>query len=187
MKKKLIIILAAAAMSMTWKAVPASAARIPVIKNGNATSLKGTIVNVRYSGEEVSMASDSQEAPSVKIGSTIYVPCKTLFSDNGIRASYSADGSKVTLRYGARKVIFYANKKYAKVNGTKMKLKRRQRSSGAGESGGFLFRTEIFIQWKVKNRNFAGSSGHFQDGHQGEEHFAVVFHQKNRTDCQGEL
>lgn len=122
-KKKLIIILAAAAMSMTWKAVPASAARIPVIKNGNATSLKGTIVNVRYSGEEVSMASDSQEAPSVKIGSTIYVPCKTLFSDNGIRASYSADGSKVTLRYGARKVIFYANKKYAKVNGTKMKLK----------------------------------------------------------------
>ena len=110
-------------MGMTWKAMPAEAAKIPVIKNGSAVSLKGTIINVRYSGEEVSLASSAQKAPSVKIGSTIYVPCRTLFSENGIRASYSANGSKVTLRYGARKVIFYANKKYAKVNGTKMKLK----------------------------------------------------------------
>ena len=122
-KKKLIITLAVLFLGMAWKAMPAEAAKIPVIKNGSAVSLKGTIINVRYSGEEVSVASSAQKAPSVKIGSTIYVPCRTLFSENGIRASYSANGSKVTLRYGARKVIFYANKKYAKVNGTKMKLK----------------------------------------------------------------
>ena len=103
--------------------VPVKAAKIPVIKNGKATSLKGSIVNVRYGSQKVEVASVSG-APSVKIGSTIYIPCKTLFSDNGIHASYTkGKGGKVTFRYGKRKVIFYSNKKYAKVNGTKMTLK----------------------------------------------------------------
>ncbi len=122
MKKKLMIALAMLFMGLAWKAMPAEAARIPVIRNGNVVNLKGTVINVRYRGKEVSVVSNAQKAPSVKIGSTIYVPCRTLFSENGIKASYSSNGGKVTLRYGARKVIFYANKKYAKVNGTKMNL-----------------------------------------------------------------
>ena len=61
--------------------------------------------------------------PSIKIGSEIYVPCKTLFADNGIRASYTANGNTVTVKNGKRKVIFYANKKYAKVNGKEDDLK----------------------------------------------------------------
>jgi len=122
-KKKLMITLLMVIMGLAWKAVPTQAARIPVIINGRADSLRGTIINVRYSGEDVSLASTAAEAPSVKIGSTIYVPCRTLFSDNGIHAVHSQNGNKVTLRYGARKVVFYANKKYARVNGTKMNLK----------------------------------------------------------------
>lgn len=122
MKKKLMIALAMLFMGLAWKAMPAEAARIPVIRNGNVVNLKGTVINVRYRGKEVSVVSNAQKAPSVKIGSTIYVPCRTLFSENGIKATYSSNGGKVTLRYGARKVIFYANKKYAKVNGTKMNL-----------------------------------------------------------------
>lgn len=122
MKKKLMIALAMLFMGLAWKAIPAEAARIPVIRNGNVVNLKGTVINVRYRGKNVSVVSNAQKAPSVKIGSTIYVPCRTLFSENGIKASYSSNGGKVTLRYGARKVIFYANKKYAKVNGTKMNL-----------------------------------------------------------------
>lgn len=109
-------------MGLAWKAMPAEAAKIPVIRNGNVVNLKGTVINVRYRGKNVSVVSNAQKAPSVKIGSTIYVPCRTLFSENGIKATYSSNGGKVTLRYGARKVIFYANKKYAKVNGTKMNL-----------------------------------------------------------------
>ena len=109
-------------MGLAWKAMPAEAARIPVIRNGNVVNLKGTVINVRYRGKKVSVVSNAQKAPSVKIGSTIYMPCRTLFSENGIKATYSSNGGKVTLRYGARKVIFYANKKYAKVNGTKMNL-----------------------------------------------------------------
>lgn len=123
MKKRLMILMAIFAVAFVWKGMPTEAARIPVIKNGKQDSLKGTIINVKYKGEEVSLAADSSAlAPSVKIGSTIYVPCRTLFSDNGIHAVHSKNGNKVTLRYGARKVVFYANKKYAKVNGTKMKL-----------------------------------------------------------------
>lgn len=123
MKRKLMIAAMMLVLGMAWKTAPAQAARIPVIKNGTASSLKGTIVNVRYAGSEVSLASAFAEAPSVKIGSTIYVPCRTLFSDNGIHAVHSQNGNKVTLRYGARKVVFFANKKYAKVNGTKMQLR----------------------------------------------------------------
>lgn len=122
MKKKLMIAALVLTAGMTWKASPVQAAKIPVIKNGHSDSLKGTIVRVKYSGEDVSLASTSAQAPSVKIGSTIYVPCRTLFSDNGIRAVHNKKGNKVTLRYGARKVVFYAGKKYAKVNGTKMQL-----------------------------------------------------------------
>lgn len=44
--------------------------------------------------------------PSIKIGSEIYVPCKTLFADNGIHASYTANGNTVTVKNGKRKVIF---------------------------------------------------------------------------------
>lgn len=101
---------------------PVSAAKVPVIKAGRSTNLKGTIINVKYSGVAVPMANNSV-APSIKMGSDIYVPCKTLFSDNGIYASYQANGNTVTLRHGKRKVVFYANKKYAKVNGKKMTLK----------------------------------------------------------------
>lgn len=101
---------------------PVSAAKVPVIRAGKSTNLKGTIINVKYRGTAVTMA-DNAAAPSIKIGSDIFVPCKTLFSDNGIHAAYAADGNKVTLRHGRRKVIFYANKKYAKVNGKKMSLK----------------------------------------------------------------
>ena len=101
---------------------PVSAARVPVIKAGKSTNLKGTIINVKYSGAAVTMANKSA-TPSIKIGSEIYVPCKTLFADNGIHASYTANGNTVTVKNGKRKVIFYANKKYAKVNGKKMTLK----------------------------------------------------------------
>ena len=101
---------------------PVSAAKIPVIRAGRSTNLKGTIINVKYSGTAVTMA-NSSAAPSIKIGSDIYVPCKTLFSDNGLHASYTVKGTTVTLRHGKRKVVFYANKKYAKVNGKKMTLK----------------------------------------------------------------
>lgn len=101
---------------------PVSAEKVPVIRAGKSTNLKGTIINVKYRGTAVTMA-DNAAAPSIKIGSDIFVPCKTLFSDNGIHATYAADGNKVTLRHGRRKVIFYANKKYAKVNGKKMSLK----------------------------------------------------------------
>ena len=101
---------------------PVSAAKVPVIKAGKSTNLKGTIINVKYSGAAVTMANKSA-TPSIKIGSEIYVPCKTLFADNGIHASYTANGNTVTVKNGKRKVIFYANKKYAKVNGKKMTLK----------------------------------------------------------------
>lgn len=60
--------------------------------------------------------------PAVKSGSNIFVPCKTLFARNGMNVSYKEDGNKVTIRHGKRKIIYYANKKYAKVNGKKMKL-----------------------------------------------------------------
>lgn len=100
---------------------PVSAAKVPVIKAGKSTNLNGTIINVKYSGTAVTMANNST-APSIKIGSVIYVPCKTLFSNNGIHASYTANGNTVTLKHGKRKVIFYANKNYAKVNGKKMTL-----------------------------------------------------------------
>lgn len=100
---------------------PVSAAKVPVIKAGKSTNLNGTIINVKYSGTAVTMATNSK-APSIKIGSVIYVPCRTLFSNNGIRASYTASGNTVTLKHGKRKVIFYANKNYAKVNGKKMTL-----------------------------------------------------------------
>lgn len=100
----------------------ASAASVPVIRAGKSTNLKGTIINVKYSGTAVTMA-DSSSAPSIKIGSDIYVPCKTLFAQNGIYASYQVNGNTVTLKHGRRKVVFYANKKYAKVNGKKMTLK----------------------------------------------------------------
>ena len=100
---------------------PVSAAKVPVIKAGKSTNLKGTIINVKYTGTAVAMANNSA-APSIKIGSDIYVPCKTLFSDNGIHASYAVSGNTVTVKHGKRKVVFYANKKYAKVNGKKMTL-----------------------------------------------------------------
>lgn len=122
MKKKLIILIALLFVCF-WKSTPTNAAKIPVIKNGQQTTLKGTVIQVRYGSQKVSMASNQTSAPSIKIGSTIYVPCKTLFADNGIHAQYNKNGNKVTFRYGARKVIFYANKKYAMVNGTKMSLK----------------------------------------------------------------
>ena len=35
---------------------PVSAARVPVIKAGKSTNLKGTIINVKYSGAAVTMA-----------------------------------------------------------------------------------------------------------------------------------
>ena len=92
---------------------PVSAAKVPVIKAGKSTNLKGTIINVKYSGAAVTMANKSA-TPSIKIGSEIYVPCKTLFADNGIHASYTANGNTVTVKNGKRKVIFYANKKYEK-------------------------------------------------------------------------
>lgn len=38
MKKKLIITLAVLFLGMAWKAMPAEAAKIPVIKNGSAVS-----------------------------------------------------------------------------------------------------------------------------------------------------
>ena len=75
---------------------PVSAAKVPVIRAGKSTNLKGTIINVKYRGTAVTMA-DNAAAPSIKIGSDIFVPCKTLFSDNGIHAAYAADGNKVTL------------------------------------------------------------------------------------------
>ncbi len=122
MKKKLII--AAAAMLLTLCGpLSVDAAKIPVIKNGKKTSLKGTIINVRYGDKAEPMAARTANTPSVKIGSTIYVPSKTIFSDHGIGAQYAKKGNQVLFRYGARKVIFHANKKYARVNGTKMKLK----------------------------------------------------------------
>ena len=101
---------------------PVAAAKVPVIRAGKSTNLKGTIINVRYNGTVQTMA-DNLAAPSIKMGSDIYVPCRTLFSDNGIHASYALNGNTVTLKHGSRKVIFYANKKYAKVNGKKMTLK----------------------------------------------------------------
>lgn len=102
--------------------LPAKAAKIPIIKNGKSTSLKGSVVSVKYGSQKVEVA-DVTGAPSVKIGSNIYIPCKTLFANNGIHATYTAEsGGRLVFRYGKRKVVFYANKKYAKVNGTKMKL-----------------------------------------------------------------
>ena len=53
---------------------PVSAAKVPVIKAGKSTNLKGTIINVKYSGAAVTMANKSA-TPSIKIGSEIYVPC----------------------------------------------------------------------------------------------------------------
>lgn len=102
--------------------LPARAAKIPIIRNGKATSLKGSIVSVRYGSQKVGVSSVNG-APAVKIGSDIYIPCKTLFADNGIHAAYTVgQGGKIVFRYGKRKVVFFSNKKYAKVNGTKMKL-----------------------------------------------------------------
>ena len=72
---------------------PVSAAKIPVIRAGRSTNLKGTIINVKYSGTAVTMA-NSSAAPSIKIGSDIYVPCKTLFSDNGIGHILAISGVK---------------------------------------------------------------------------------------------
>lgn len=105
-------------------AMPVSAASVPVIKNGKSTRLKGTIIHVRY-GNKATVLSGSAQTPAIKIGSTIYVPCKTVFSDNGIHASYDKKGKKVTIRYGKRKVVYYINKKYAKVNGKKMTLRAK--------------------------------------------------------------
>ena len=113
---------------------PVSAAKVPVIKAGKSTNLKGTIINVKYSGAAVTMANKSA-TPSIKIGSEIYVPCKTLFADNGIHASYTANGNTVTVKNGKRKVIFYANKKYAKVNGKKMTLKAAPYSAKISADG----------------------------------------------------
>lgn len=104
-----------------FSGICASAASVPVIRNGKSTKLKGTIINVRY-GKSAQVMSGSSDTPSIKIGSHIYVPCKSLFSDNGIHATYKVSGRKVTVRYGKRKVVFYANKKYARVNGKKMSL-----------------------------------------------------------------
>lgn len=104
-----------------WKGAFVDAASVPVIKNGTKTRLKGTVINVRY-GNKVALAGNA-DAPSMKIGSTIYAPCKTLFSDQGIHADYKKKGNQIILRHGKRKVVFYANKNYAKVNGTKMSLK----------------------------------------------------------------
>ena len=38
---------------------PVSAAKVPVIKAGKSTNLKGTIINVKYSGAAVTMANKS--------------------------------------------------------------------------------------------------------------------------------
>lgn len=122
MKKKITTLSLFFVFAFLVFSVPAKAAKIPIIKNGKATSLKGSIVNVRYGSQKVEF-SDANEAPSVKIGSTIYIPCKTLFANNGIHATYTDNANgKITFRYGKRKVVFFSNKKYAKVNGTKMNL-----------------------------------------------------------------
>ena len=123
MKKKLTTLSLFFVFAFLMFSVPAKAAKIPIIKNGKSTSLKGTIINVRYGSQSVQLAA-ANEAPAIKIGSDIYIPAKTLFSDSGIRATYAKGKSgKVVFQYGKRKVVFYANKKYANVNGTKMNLK----------------------------------------------------------------
>ena len=122
LKKKITILSLFLMFAFMAFSMPAKAAKIPIIKNGKTTSLKGSIVSVRYGSQKVEVSNVSG-APSVKIGSNIYIPCKTLFADNGIHDTYSeGQGGKIVFRYGKRKVIFFANKKYAKVNGTKMKL-----------------------------------------------------------------
>ena len=122
MKKYLMIVVAVMLLSLCGP-LSAEAAKIPVIKNGTKTSLKGTRINVRYGDKAEPLSVAGTDTPSVKIGSTIYVPCKTILSDNGIKAEYARKGNQVSFRHGARKVVFYANKDYARVNGTKMKLK----------------------------------------------------------------
>lgn len=123
MKRKITIFSAAVLLACLLFAAPSHAAKVPVIKNGTSATLKGTLINVQYGSTKVRPASTASDAPSIKIGSTVFVPCRTLFSEQGIRAVYKENGKTVTLKYGKRKVIFYANKKYAKVNGTKMTLK----------------------------------------------------------------
>ena len=117
------MIVAAVMLLSLCGSLSAEAAKIPVIKNGMKTSLKGTRINVRYGDKAEPLSVAGTDTPSVKIGSTIYVPCKTIFSDNGIKAEYARKGNQVSFRHGARKVVFYGNKDYARVNGTKMKLK----------------------------------------------------------------
>lgn len=121
LRRKLILFLICM-LAFGWKGTTTEAASIPVIKNGAQTKLKGTIVKVRY-GKGIAIMAQEEEAPVIKIGSTIYAPCKNLFSERGILDAYIQKGSQVTLWNGARNVTFYANKNYAKVNGTKMKLK----------------------------------------------------------------
>lgn len=124
MKHKIAIVFTSMLFALTFMTLQTDASRIPVIKNGNSATLKGTIVHVRYGNKAVQLSGSGAGAPSIKIGSTIYVPCKTLFSDNGIHATFTnRSDNRVVMKYGSRKVVFYTNKKYAIVNGTKMTLK----------------------------------------------------------------
>lgn len=106
---------------------PVKAARIPVIKDGKSTVLKGTYVSIRYGNKNVVGTlgrSKKAAVTAIKMNSQIYVPCETLFSDNTIKAvCRKKSGGKMVLAYGKRKVTFYAKKNYANVNGKKMSLK----------------------------------------------------------------
>ena len=101
------------------------AAQIPVIKDGKSTTLSGSLVKIRYGKKTVVSTlgvSSQAKVTAIKIGSHMYVPCKTLFSDNTIKATCSVKSGKMTLKYGKRRVVFYPKKAYASVNGRKMNL-----------------------------------------------------------------
>ena len=106
--------------------VPADAARIPVKIAGRSTHLSGRPVSVRYGSVKV-MAGRSRDLTAIKIGSVVYVPCRSLFCDATVRAKYrlSDHSQRVTLRRGKRRVTFRNHKKSAFVNGTSMKLSAR--------------------------------------------------------------
>ena len=106
--------------------VPAAAARIPVKIAGRSAHLNGKPVSVRYGSVRV-MARRSRDLTAIKIGSVVYVPCRSLFCDATVRAKYklSDHSQRVTLKRGKRKVTFRNHKKSAFVNGTSMKLSAR--------------------------------------------------------------
>lgn len=111
--RRLVAIFAATSLILSTCALPS-------INSTAKVSLSATKVTVKVNGS--ALTTSSKLAP-VKSGSTVLAPAKQLAKKLG--AKYSKKGKKVTVKKGAKKLVFTVGKKTAKLKTKTVKLKAK--------------------------------------------------------------